>query len=357
MYAFERLNAGGDDWSSNIDTLQTQTIFQTPAWLNFLSETQNGEPIVAVLREGRTKIGYFTGMIVRKAGFRILGSPFPGWTTDYMGLTLSSCADKRKAVKALIDFTFHELRCVHLEVFDRNLTSSDLLGLNVQCRMCPGYEIDLSRNENDLFARMTSACRRCIRKAQKEGVVVEVAHGLDFADEYYAQLQEVFAKQLLVPTYDVGRVRHLIAHMHPTGQLLLLRARDEKGRSIATGIFPHMNGILYFWGGASWREHQHLRPNEAIQWAAITIGKKKGLHTYDMGGGGDYKKKYGGCEIAVPWFRKSKYSWIRYMREMAGQSHKVKQRVLGGLRLLGQNRERNNRLDSEGFVSEHSAAD
>jgi hypothetical protein len=183
-YAFERLDAGGDDWSATIDTSQAQTIFQTPAWLAFLSATQRGEPVVAVLREGRAKIGYFTGMIVRKAGFRILGSPFPGWTTDYMGLTLSSCADKRKAVKALINFAFGELRCVHLEVLDRNLTLNDLEGLDVQCRMCPGYEIDLTRDENVLFSKMTSACRRCIRKAEKEDIVVEVAHGLDFADEY-----------------------------------------------------------------------------------------------------------------------------------------------------------------------------
>jgi hypothetical protein len=246
-----------------------------------------------------------------------------------MGLALSSCADKRKAVKALVNFAFGELRCVHLEVLDRNLTLRDLDGLDVQCRMCPGYEIDLTRDENELFSKMTSACRRCIRKAEKENIVIEVAHGLDFADEYYAQLQDVFAKQSLVPTYSLERVRQLITHVHPTGNLLLLRARDQRGRSIATGIFPYMNGILYFWGGASWRENQHLRPNEAIQWAAMKIGKKKGLHTYDMGGGGEYKRKYGGGEIEVPWFRKSKYSWIRYMRNMAGQGHKVKQRVLG----------------------------
>jgi hypothetical protein len=328
-YAFERLDAGGDDWSATIDTSQAQTIFQTPAWLAFLSATQRGEPVVAVLREGRAKIGYFTGMIVRKAGFRILGSPFPGWTTDYMGLTLSSCADKRKAVKALINFAFGELRCVHLEVLDRNLTLNDLEGLDVQCRMCPGYEIDLTRDENVLFSKMTSACRRCIRKAEKEDIVVEVAHGLDFADEYYAQLQDVFAKQLLVPTYRLERVRQLITHVHPTGNLLLLRACDQKGRCVATGIFPYMNRVMYFWGGASWRRDQLLRPNEAIQWHAIKLGRKMGFRTYDMGGGGEYKRKYGGSEIKVPWFRKSKYPWIRYMRHMAEQSHKVSQRYLG----------------------------
>jgi hypothetical protein len=249
-----------------------------------------------------------------------------------MGLTLLSCADRRMAVQALINFAFKDLRCVHLEVLDRNLSSGDLDGLGLHCRMYRGFEINLTRDENELFAGMTSACRRCIRKAEKEGIFVEVAHGLEFADEYYAQLEDVFAKQLLAPTYNVERVRQLITHVHPTGHLLLLRARDHKGRSIATGIFPHMNGVLYFWGGASWREYQHLRPNEAIQWAAMKIAKKRGLRTYDMGGGGEYKRKYGGSEIEVPWFRKSKYPWIAYVRDMAQRGHRVGQKLLGRFR-------------------------
>jgi CelD/BcsL family acetyltransferase involved in cellulose biosynthesis len=321
-YAFQRLS---DNWSANIKTLEAGgagTIFQAPAWLSFLSATQHGEPVLAALMDGNSYIGYFTGMIIRKAGLRILGSPFPGWTTDYMGLAISPDADRRMAVRALIAFAFQELGCAHLEVMDRNISVADLHGLHVQHRMYRGFEIDLTKDENELFTNMTSACRRCVRKAAKEGVIVETVHDLQFADDYYSQLQDVFAKQGRMPTYDVERVRQLIHHVHPTGHLLLLRARDRSGRCIATGIFPHMNGVLYFWGGASWRAFQRLRPNEAVQWEAIKIGKRKGLHTYDMGGGGDYKRKYGGSEIEVPWFRKSKYPWLRFMRELAERGHK-----------------------------------
>ena len=159
-YAFERLDVRGDDWFAKIDSKQAGAIYQTPAWLAFLSKTQNGELVVAALREGRETIGYFTGLIVRKFGFPILGSPFPGWSTDYMGFALSAGADRRQAVQALIDFAFQELGCVHLEMMDRNLTVSDLGGLAVQYRVCRGFEIDLTRDENELFSNLTSACRR-----------------------------------------------------------------------------------------------------------------------------------------------------------------------------------------------------
>jgi hypothetical protein len=334
-YLFERIDAHCDDSSYSIETRRIETIFQTPEWMLFISITQRGEPVVAALREGHRTIGYFSGVIVRKCGLKILGSPFTGWSTDYMGFALSPGVDRRRAVEALFHLAFRDLGCVHVEIMDRNLTLEDLAGIDIRYRIFRGFEIDLTRDENQLFVNMTSACRRCIRKAEKESVVVEEAHDLAFADEYYAQLQDVFAKQRLIPTYDVGRVRELITAVHPTGHLLLLRARDKQGRCVGTGIFLHMNGMMHFWGGASWRQYQSCRPNEAIQWHAMKIGKQMGLHAYDMGGGGEYKRKYGGREIEVPWFRKSKYKWIGHLRDMAQQSHRLRQQTLGFCKQLG----------------------
>jgi hypothetical protein len=331
-YVFERLNIALESRLTEANSHYSNTIFQTPAWLSFLSQTQKGEVVVAALKEGQATLGYFIGMIVRKFGLRILGSPFPGWSTSYMGFNLTAEVDTRRAIQAMIDYAFEELGCVHLEMMDRNLTIRDLDGLGVGYRLLHSFEIDLNRSEDELFSGMSSACRRCIRKAEKEGVVIEEAHDIGFADDYYAQLRDVFAKQRLVPTYDINRVCHLISCLYPTGQLLLLRARDPNGRCIATGIFPHLNGVMFFWGGASWRQHQILRPNEVIQWYAMKAGKLRGIQTYDMGGGGEYKRKYGGREIAVPWFRKSKYAWISHMRNLAEQVNHVRQRYQGLVR-------------------------
>jgi hypothetical protein len=333
-YVFEPLNTDGDDWYRKIDDYQLGTIYQTPAWLKFLSNTQNGLPVVARLKDGHTTMGYFTGLVVKKFGVRILGSPFPGWTTGYMGLTLSPHASRSRAVEALIELAFQQLGCAHLEIMDRNISACDLQGLDIQYRVYRGFEVDLTQDEDKLFGNMTSACRRCIRKARKNGVSIEEACDLRFADEYFSQLQDVFAKQSLVPMYGINRVRQLIRIVYPAGHLMLLRARDMRGRCIATGLFPHANGVMHFWGGASWRDSQHLRPNEALQWYAMKVGKQMGIQTYDMGGSGDYKRKYGGKEIVVPWIRKSKYEWIPHIRNLAQRLYSVKQWVLGQSTIL-----------------------
>ncbi|GKS58333.1 hypothetical protein YTPLAS18_18600 [Nitrospira sp.] len=318
------------------DAQQAGTIFQTPAWLAFLTETQQGELVLARLKDGDDVRGLFAGVIVNKYGVRILGSPFPGWSTDYMGLMLSPGVVRRGAIEALMEFAFHQLGCLHFEMMDRQITETDLADLGVRYRLYRSFEVDLSQNESDLFSKMTSACRRCIRKAEKEGVFVEEAHDSAFADEYYAQLQDVFAKQALLPTYGIERVRRLIYHLQPIGQLLLLRARDRTGRCIATGIFPYWSGVMYFWGGASWRHSQCLRPNEVLQWHAMRIGKSRDIRIYDLGGGGEYKRKYGGADVAVPWFHKSKYGWVRCLREWAERGHKIRREGRGQLvRLLG----------------------
>jgi hypothetical protein len=329
MLGFELVDINASDCFRQMENYPDQTIFQTRAWLSFVAKTQNAEPVIAALREKETTEGYFTGLIVRKYGFRILGSPFPGWTTSYMGLCLSPNVSRRYAIQRLVEFAFDDLNCVHIEIMDRQLTLDNVSGLGFEDRILSTFEIDLTQSESVLFGKISSACRRCIRKAESNGVVIEEASDFQFADEYYSQLQDVFAKQSLVPPYSVERVRQLIERVYPTGMLLLLRARDQSGRCIASGIFPAMKGTMYFWGGASYRQYQILRPNEAIQWYAMRYWRKRGIQKYDMGGGGEYKKKYGGYPICVPWFRKSKYRSICKMRNSAEQLVRGYQQLLG----------------------------
>src|SRR6202023_4090581 len=90
------------------------------------------------------------------------------------------------------------------------------------------------------------------------------------------QLQDVFAKQSLVPTYSVERVRALVRNVEPGGNVLLIRARDPEGKCIATGIYPGFNQIAEFWGNASFRAYQSLRPNEHSPWNAPRSWKTRG---------------------------------------------------------------------------------
>lgn len=221
---------------------------------------------------------------------------------------------------------------MHLEISDPYFSEEDGRSLGFTCEYYASYRTDLRRPEKDIFDSMESACRRCIRKAEKSGVVIEEAHDLAFADEYYQQLQQVFARQGLVPTYGIERVRAVIRNLLPAGRLLLLRARDPQGQCIATGIFPGFSKIAEFWGNASISAGQILRPNEAIHWYAMRYWRNRGVEIYDWGGEGKYKEKYGCVPYRVPWFSKSRYRLISKLRNQAKRAFERKQRALGWLR-------------------------
>ena len=318
---WERLDAFGD-----------RTVFQTREWLAFIAEAQRAQPVVAELREGSDVAGYFTALTIERFGVRILGSSFPGWTTPYVGFNLVEGASRKDALAAAERLAFGALKCLHLEISDRHFTLEDGAALGFLHKFYDSYETDLRQTEEQIFGRMNSACRRCIRKAEKSGVTVAEAHDLEFAAEYYQQLQDVFAKQNLVPTYSVERVRALVRHLLPSGRLLLVRALAPDGKCIGTGIYPGFNRVAEFWGNASLRSMQILRPNETLHWYAMRYWKARGVEVFDWGGGGTYKEKYGPAPVAVPWFYKSRYKILGVMRDQAKNAVRLKQVLLGRLR-------------------------
>jgi CelD/BcsL family acetyltransferase involved in cellulose biosynthesis len=303
-----------------LDAVDDGNVFRTRAWLDYVARTQDAEPVVArLVQDGQNgdAAGFFCGLIVRRFGVRILGSPFQGWMTGPMGFSLDPDKGRRAPADALMRFAFKDLRCLHVELLDRHASFDELEGLGGRLDTFFTWEIDLTQDEEALLAGMASSCRRAIRKSEKEGVRIEEAHGVEFAEEYYAQLEDVFAKQERRPPYGVDRVQEMIRCLEPTGNLLMVRAVAPNGERIATGLFPVHEDFGYFWGGASWRQHQALRPNEAMFWYVIRTLKERGVPLLDMGGGGDFKRKFGPSERKVPILRRSRIPGLLKLRDVA----------------------------------------
>jgi CelD/BcsL family acetyltransferase involved in cellulose biosynthesis len=324
---FQRIEPTPAQWAE-MDAFPDRVIFQTQAWLRFVERTQNADPVVAAVFDRDEPVGYFTGAVFKRWGVRVLGSPFPGWTTATMGFNLRAGTDRRAVSEALAGWAFARLGCMHLELKDRQIVAPEALaGLGFSHTPTVTLEADLRPSEEEVWASLHSSRRRAVRKAEKSGVQVQEASGVEFAAEYYAQLEEVYGRQSLRPTYDVMRVEELIRCVHPSGRLLLLRAVDADNRPLATALFPAMNGTAYFWGGASRREGQILRPNEAIFWYAMRYWKQRGMQWLDFGGGGDYKRKYGPREVWIPFFRKSRLPGLELLREGARLAAERRQRL------------------------------
>ncbi len=320
MFTLERLPLDEVDWAA-LDTFQDRNLFQRRHWLAFIEAFTGGKIIVAALQDQGRVVGYFTGVLFRKVGIPILGSPFRGWMTGYMGFNLEPGVPRAEAMKSLETFAFRELGAWHLEVTDRHLTRDEGIELGFTSRTIHCYRTDLTQSEDQLFGNMSSACRRAVRKSKKEGVVVEQANPEGFALEYYEHLKDVYAKQGMTPTYSFDRVKKLIDFVHPSGDLLLARVRNKDGLCIATGIYPSFAKMSYFWGNGSLRQHQNVRPNEALHWFAMRYCKSRGIAEHDWGGAATYKAKYGVQASTMPAFRKARSKSILYARDLAERAY------------------------------------
>ena len=331
MTSFEVLDFTNVQWEA-LDQFQDRSVFQTKAWLEFIKESQSAYPIIVAIKESNEVLGYFSGLIVRKLGVKILGSPFSGWTTTYMGFNLYPGTKITKIMEEFSTFAFKTLGCRVIQISERRLSDLDFNNTSFSVINYRNLEIDLTKTLEELFHAMTPAKRRNIKKAEKSHIIVEEASDSGFAEDYYAQLIEVFGKKSLKPTYDIERVKSLIKHVHPSGNLLLLRARKpDNGRCIATAIFPAFNDTMIFWGGASWREFQYLRPNEYLMWYAMKYWKARGIKTFNLGGWADYKKQYGGEQIKDVILMKTNPKFLAGFHSNTRNLWQLYRKVSGGL--------------------------
>lgn len=325
----ERLPYEAGEWGRIVSGYPDAEVYHSPEWLAYLAATQHAEPVVAMIRVDGLPVGHFVGAIVRRWGLKILGSPLPGWATQHMGFLLHAAADRRAVAEALLTFAFSELRCLHVELSNRTLTATDMAGSRYVAEAGATYRIDLEASEEEILSRMNSRTRTYVRRAARNGLTAEVATDLGFADEYHAQLCDVFARQGLSPTYGVERVRHLIRELGPSGQLLLLRVRGQDGATLATGVSVGRNSVAVNWGTACFRHNTPAHPNELLWWETMRAWRARGASVFDMGGRGDYKAKYGGVLIPTTSFHRSRFAMLEYARTATERKVRARQERAG----------------------------
>lgn len=321
-----------DSWNDMIRGFSTSAIFHTSYWLEFVEKTQKGSRVILNIKEKDETIGYFVGVIIRKGPFNILGSPLTGWTTQFMGPIVNDDFPQEPFLDALENYC-RSIGIHQIELSAPILRPDILLKHGFSCRRDVTPIVNLSADEQSMWKKLKSkSCRYEIRKALKKGVRVEETDNPEIVDRFYDQLIQVFRKQSLVPTYGRDRVKHLFECLKPRDMLICLEAK-YKERVIGTGLFPHDDRWVYYWGGASDFTYRALSPNELIQWNLMKIAANRGIKKYDMYGGDNHFKLKFGAEV------KDLYFWVKSFNPLAGfarnsyrQLFNVRQRIGGSLR-------------------------
>ncbi len=317
MYTF-KIVALNQISNSNLYGFQGKYLFTTREWLEFVMVDSKVKPLIIEISSESKFVGYLYGFTFMMFGIKIFGSPFNGWSTCYMGLDLKS-GEKLSVVKEIVDYLFSKCGVLYAEITDRDFNVDEAIKMGYTVKSLGTLQLELGTNKTDdeLMMLFKTKCRNLIRQFKKRGASAEIAAPNDqFAEEYFDQLKDVFAKQGMVPTYSVKKVKNLINALSPTDNLLCVRIKDPEGNSIASSIFLGYGDTFYFWGGASYRSGQHYLPNEYMIWIAIKHFYSKGMTHFDMVGIRDYKRKFGSVERYYPKLVFSKISFLVTFRDL-----------------------------------------
>ena len=283
------------------ESLPGKSVFTTMEWLEFIQEDSQVAPLFLRITRGETLVGYFTAMIQKSYGFRIIASPFAGWSTCYMGFDLvDPSVNKLDLIPCVTEYLFKVKKAHLIEIVDRDISVEDAQARGYRTGISDTLELEIDRTDEELFKVFKTDCRNFIRQFVRRGAALE-------------------------------KVKCLLRHLRQSGNVLCLRVRDPEGNCIATSIFPGYNGKFFFWGGASYRSGQHYRPNEYMLWTAIRYWREKGFTMFDMVGVRDYKRKFGSHEVQYAHISLARSKIVFWLRDSAKNAFFFMLRIKGKL--------------------------
>ena len=138
--------------------------------------------------------------------------------------------------------------------------------------------------------------RRFVRIARENGLIAEVATGVDRLETFYRTFSS-FVRQLGTPIFSRAFLRN-IADAFP-GQYSTVCIR--KGDQVVGAFFQLLLGdTIYNTWGASLPEYREIGPTYLAHWELMRFGIENGYCFLDMGrspldsGGFEFKKRWGG---------------------------------------------------------------
>ena len=319
------------EWDTLIKRYSGKTLFHESAWLAHVEDVVPGSRVdyLEIVADGRVA-GHVPVLMARRAVFRLAGSPLPGTGTNYMGPLVEAGVSLQDATAALLRY-LRSRGVAHVELAHRDLDALDHAALGLEAHNDATHVIPLSASTEQAWSGLKSTCRNRVRKAEKNGLRLELTQDPAVNREFIEQYAEVYGKQGLVLPWGVERPQSLFNHLLPAGRVWPLRVWHQD-TVVAAGLFPFDERAVYFWGAASWMRYQDLCPNEFLHWNVMRMAVEHGIGEYNMCGGySQFKDKFGGSDIPYLRLSRSFLPGLRAMRRLYSKAHLLRLRLQGAL--------------------------
>jgi lipid II:glycine glycyltransferase (peptidoglycan interpeptide bridge formation enzyme) len=160
--------------------------------------------------------------------------------------------------------------------------------------------VDISISETEIFSQYSQVCRRHIRIAEKNDVVVEQSNDV----KTFEELSKTTALRNHFSVHKAKYFQLLLDTFKDDARLFMARKGTEY---LCGGIFIFSNESAYYYYGASSNTFRNINAPTLLQWEAMKWAKEKGGKYFDLLGIApsddgnhrlsavtQFKKKFGG---------------------------------------------------------------
>lgn len=188
--------------------------------------------------------------------------------------------------------------------------------------------LDLTPGPEALFSHFDSSVRRAIRKAEREGLMVEVRTDWQAVAHFY-QMHGRTRRRHGLPPQPKAFFVHVHEEIIKTGRGAVVTV-SQNGRPVAGAMFFHRDRKAVYKFGACDERRQETRANNLAMWAGIQHLAERGCETLHFGrtdreheGLRRYKLGWGAAESVLNYYRLDvgTDSWVAERSQVASAFH------------------------------------
>jgi peptidoglycan pentaglycine glycine transferase (the first glycine) len=139
------------------------------------------------------------------------------------------------------------------------------------------------RTEEELFMQLRKTTRNLVRRAKREGVVIEKSADPIADLPAFIALHEETRKRHGFTPYTNAFFRAQVAAFAPRNECTLYLAKYN-GEVVASSVHMHIAGETSYHHGASTHKYPKIPASYLLQWTAITDALVRGDHIYNFWG-------------------------------------------------------------------------
>ncbi len=263
------------DWNELILKHKNYSFFHTQEWAKVLVDTYKFTPnyFWVTGNDGLTTI--LPAMFVTSwiTGKRIVSLPF----SDYCPPLFSDDSSKSLILNKILEYCkIENLKFIEFRTLDSNFPSP-----NESFRKDYRHSLIINKKQDELFKAFSDNTKRNIKKANKEGLKLEIRNDENGIREFY-KMNCITRKKHGLPPQPLSFFSNILKTIIKKGLGDIIFA-VHKDNIIAGALYLKFKNKIIYKYGASYPEFNELRGNHFVMWEAIKKYSAEGYIDFDFG--------------------------------------------------------------------------